>query len=481
MMKLLITSLLLALASLVQAQQWMDKKYAYDSTLNVVYGTATNFNGQLDTLKMDIYTPICDDTTHLSRRPLLMWIHGGAFLAGSKDEVGITQLCKQFAQRGYVTASINYRLGFVSDNSAWNCNYPNYSCVFASDTAEWIRALYRGIQDGKGAVRYLVNRHQTLRIDTSNIFVAGESAGAFVAMGVALLDTTLERMPHTFALPDAPKPASNTQNCIYNQGETFGNTVARPDLGDIHGNIEPSTVQYTIKAVGNMYGAMVNDLLKYHPANQPKPAIYSFHQPCDLVVPIDSGRVYQGLSWCFTNGYNCYGITHTPKVYGSRTISQWNTANNYGYTIQNEFTATNFPFNFFLGSGSCLDQVNVPCHAYDNFGLRENNLANFFAPRITTTPICDTTTVSVHTQTNGLENEIRVFPNPVTSQVTIQCQHRAAWSVALLDLYGRPLFSKNSSYADQFSMDMDAYPQGVYLLEFKTAKGERWVKILMKI
>ncbi len=140
-MKHLLTLLFISTYFNSSAQQWIDKVYTYDSTLNVTYGTALNFNNEVDTLKMDIYLPQCDDVSHESKRPLLLWVHGGAFLAGSKDDVSITNLCKQFAKRGYVTASISYRLGFISDDAAWNCNYPNYSCVFASDSAEWLRAM----------------------------------------------------------------------------------------------------------------------------------------------------------------------------------------------------------------------------------------------------------------------------------------------------------------------------------------------------
>lgn len=298
----------------ISAQQWFDKKYTYDSLMNVTYGTSADFLGNTEVHKMDIYIPNCDDSAHISRRPLIVFIHGGAFIAGSKDEANLQTMCKQFAQRGYVTASIDYRLGFISDNAAHTCNFPSYNCVFAADSAEWHRAYYRSVQDGKGALRYLINRHSQFRIDTNNIFVAGESAGAFVSLGVALMDTINEKLTQANATNSVPTPNPNTVSCVYNVGKTFPAMINRPDLGDIHGTIEPTTINYTIKGVGNMFGGMMSDLLKFNKAGTSKPAIYSYHQPCDMVVPIDSAKVYAGLSWCMTNGYGCNGISNTPKV-----------------------------------------------------------------------------------------------------------------------------------------------------------------------
>jgi Secretion system C-terminal sorting domain/Carboxylesterase family/alpha/beta hydrolase fold len=470
----------MAACLVLPAQQWLDKKYEYDSTLNVTYGTAVNFNGGVETLKMDIYTPRCDDATHTSTRPLMVWIHGGAFLAGYKEDPSITYLCKEFAKRGYVTASISYRLGFVSDDAAWTCNYPNYSCVFAADTAEWIRASYRAMQDGKGAVRYLVNRHQLYRIDTDNIFVAGESAGAILALSVALMDTSAERPPQTFALGDVPKPNANTMACQHNMGQGFPNAmVSRPDLGGIDGTIEPTTIPYTIKGVGNNYGAMVSNLLKLSPANRPKPAIYSFHQPCDLVVPIDSGVVFQLLNWCFTNGYNCYAVANSAKIYGSRTMSTWNTANSYGYNIHDEFTATTFPYNFLFGPGSCADQVNYPCHAYDNAALRQNNLAAFFAPLITTSPICDTMLVAVN---RGLDDDlITVFPNPATDKLVVQSQLEEQAQLQVVNLHGVEVLRLTLDAHARTVIDLATYPSGIYFLHVRDAAGAMWSKAWVKI
>lgn len=415
-MKNLILILLCACTLKVHAQQWVDQQYAYDSTLNIQYGAAVNFNGVNTDLFMDVYVPKCTNPGEVNNWPLIMFVHGGGFVVGSKDDPSIQDLCKSFAKRGYVTASISYRLGYVADDLNWTCNYPGYSCYFATDTAEWFRSYYRSVQDGKGALRYLINRFDQYSIDTNNVFLAGESAGAFVALGVGLMDDDQERPPFTGAISDAPAPHANAMTCVFNVGQTFGSVVSRPDLGGIDGTIEPSTVNYTLKGIGNMYGGMFSDLLQVYNPSKPKPAIYSFHQPCDLIVPIDSKQVYWGLDWCFTNGYGCYGIANTPIVHGSKTIRDWNTNNGYGYTISSQFTSVNFPYNYWIGQGSCADQVvnaNSSCHAYDSKPVRTLEMANFFAPMVTSSSIC---------QTIGLEEynkHIQVYPNPASDKIVV--------------------------------------------------------------
>lgn len=466
---------LLFISLSAHSQQWMDKKYRYDSLLNIYYGSAVNFNGGVDSLYMDIYLPKCDDISHKSKRPLMIWIHGGSFLAGDKNDPGIQDLCKQFAKRGYVTASIDYRLGFISDDVFWQCSYPNYACVFATDSAEWARAYFRAVQDGKGALRYLINRYQPFRIDTSNVFIAGESAGAFVALGISLLDTITEKPPQAYSIANAPLPNVKNLSCLYNIGKSFkGSSITRPDLGDIEGSIEPTKINYTIKGIGNMYGAMFTDLLKNSKTNRSKPAIFSFHQPCDIIVPIDSGVVYWGLSWCFTNGYGCYGIANNNlKLYGSRVISHWNTSYNYGYDVHNEFTTTNFPYNYLFGTGSCVDQVNNPCHAYDNKILRENNLAAFFAGKITTDPICDTS--SILTGIDKIKKKwFTISPNPTHDFITFDLDdlNFPIKSIVVCDILGNICASTYEIINSTIKVDMNPCKNGFYFIKIEFTNGE---------
>jgi hypothetical protein len=462
----------------VNAQAFVEKTYTYDSILNITYGVSENFNHGLDTLSLDIYKPVCSDTT--VQRPLIIFIHGGAFLAGSKSDLSITRLCKEFAKRGYVTASINYRLGMVSDNKAWSCNYPNYSCIFTTDSAEWIRAAYRGIQDAKGALRFLVKHAQVHKIDPHNVFVAGESTGGFIALGVATLDTISEKFPQAFQLNAVPKPHSTAQNCDYNLKHRFdSDSIQRPDLGSIEGDIEVGAYNYTIKGVANVFGGMNANLLHHIPSGKVKPAIYLFHQPCDLVVPFDSGVIFKDLSWCFTNGYGCNAIQNTPKIYGSKAIADWNTTFQYGYPMQTDFTQTAFPNSYIIGNGSCLDQVNKPCHAYDNFSFREDRIARFFAQYND----ADTSCLLQSSMRNSLVfnsvASLKLFPNPVLTNLNIVFGYQNLWHITLYDAMGNILFEKQGdAQTSQIEVNVQAFATGVYFVKLKTEKKTEIARFL---
>lgn len=90
--------------------------------------------------------------------PLLVWVHGGAWLGGSKERTPATR----FLADGYAVASINYRL--------------SHHTTFPAQ-----------IQDCKAAIRWLRAHAQEHGYDASRIGVWGSSAGGHL---VALLGTT---------------------------------------------------------------------------------------------------------------------------------------------------------------------------------------------------------------------------------------------------------------------------------------------------
>ena len=117
-------------------------------------------------LDMDIYQPSNDTTTN---RPLLIFAHGGTFVAGNKNNPTMVSLCEAFAKRGYVTASIQYRL-----TSALNLLLPNAYDIFS-------QTVLNAVSDMKAAVRFFrkdfFENGNTYGINPNQIFVGGNSAG----------------------------------------------------------------------------------------------------------------------------------------------------------------------------------------------------------------------------------------------------------------------------------------------------------------
>jgi acetyl esterase/lipase len=142
----------------------------FDSTeisvgANIQYGTAFDYLGNNYALRMDVYYPNLNIDSSL-KRPLIILFHGGGFVSGDKQSGDIKDLCIHLARRGFVCATVNYRLGY---------DFTEYGQY---------KARYRAIQDGHAALRYIVNSANNIRVDTNWIFVGGQSAGSLLALGM---------------------------------------------------------------------------------------------------------------------------------------------------------------------------------------------------------------------------------------------------------------------------------------------------------
>ena len=112
-------------------------------------------------LVMDIFKPTGDSFT---LRPAIIMAHSGGFLTGNRNVSDMMALCDSLARKGYVTATIDYRQGFsLIDNV----------------TLHSVRAVYRGLQDGRAAVRFLRANAATYGIDPTKIYFIG-SSGSFI-------------------------------------------------------------------------------------------------------------------------------------------------------------------------------------------------------------------------------------------------------------------------------------------------------------
>ena len=148
------------------AQRYVDRIFTeVDVQTDVIYGVNATVLavGQLgeavqQPLIMDVYTPVGDAE---EERPLFLVFHTGNFLpfpqnggvGGTLRDSTVVEICTQLAQRGFVAASVDYRLG-------WNPIAPDQtSRVFTLINAAW-----RGVQDANTAVRF----HRMMAQDQGN-------------------------------------------------------------------------------------------------------------------------------------------------------------------------------------------------------------------------------------------------------------------------------------------------------------------------
>ena len=236
---------------------------------------------------MDVYQPFGDSLCH---RPVLILAHGGSFISGNRtDDNAVIALCQNFAKRGYVTASIEYRLG--------------NAISMALDSTAAINEVMQAIGDGKAAVRYFrkdAATTNTFRIDTSLVFCGGNSAGAVLFM-------------HYIYITNINQTSAALSQIILNNGGLEGNS----------GNAGYSS---SVNACLSLAGG-INDPNFLALGDKP---IAHFQGDQDLTVPYVCGEAVSGqihVRLCGLGSldglYNSLGITHLSKVYPGAGHVPW--------------------------------------------------------------------------------------------------------------------------------------------------------------
>ncbi len=289
-------------------------------TEDIVYGNAPDlpfiFLFEWNTvdidLDMDIYEPEGDTLTN---RPVIVFVHTGSFFSGHNELDDVVDLATSAAKRGYVAVSINYRLGL------------NALSTYSAE-----RALYRAVQDGGAAIRYLREYSEEFGINPNNIFMWGTSAGAFVAIHLSYLD-----------FDDRPE-------------STYGGGLD-PDLGCPVCEVNEYVQDPRPNAIVSCWGAIGD--LDWIDSTDTVPAIM-FHGTADPVVPFNSGLPFTlNIFFPIVYGSNLMGdkftesgINHELYFEEGLLHEYWGTVNGnwlggpneYFYQIQSD--AYSFLYNY---------------------------------------------------------------------------------------------------------------------------------------
>lgn len=287
-------------------------------------------------LDMDLYYP--KEPIRDERRPLLILIHGGAFFNGDKQDLGFPELGRHFAERGYVVASINYRLGFM---------------LLGADAD---RAGYRALQDAHAAVCYLMENADEFGIDTTKIFAAGTSAGAITALNLAFMCE--EKRPEITKKGGIIGETSTVfSRCFHvlqggmqlfhigkGMGElqVFSKLGLDTDLGPINMVSDSLSRPFQIKAVVNMWGAVhALDIL-----TDSQTDILSFHGDADRIVPYSYGYPFNHVLEPYVDSV----LTSFPKLLQP-------VANMGRYVLKNGRPFNEWAFNPIYGSSQIHDKA----------------------------------------------------------------------------------------------------------------------------
>jgi hypothetical protein len=174
---------------------------------------------------MDIYEP--DQTVDLeTERPVIVYVHTGNFLPppingspnGLKTDSAAIALCRQWARRGYVAVSVDYRLG-------WNPVAPTVE----QRRGTLLNAVYRAIQDVKEGVRFLRGDAfalNTYAIDEGRMVLYGQGSGGYVVQAYTTLDDPDTELFLPVFLEDPFDPTSSyVQQAIVGNPEGFNGAL----------------------------------------------------------------------------------------------------------------------------------------------------------------------------------------------------------------------------------------------------------------
>ncbi len=384
----------------------------FDLTSNITYGQNNNWANSNTTLKLDFYEPTNDP---LTARPLIIWVHGGSFIGGSKTDLDVKTLSERFAKKGYACASIDYRLGF-----------------FPFDSTNAIKAVVRAVQDLKAAIRYFYQDAQTantFKIDTNHIFIGGSSAGAITALHVAYLNDACEF-------------------------SDYMSTSALTSLGGLEGNSGNPGYSTKVHAVINGCGA----LARYNWLEAGDVPLCSVHGTNDATVTYNRGLVNPGTPLMYLDGSRMLheracAIGVSNQIYTFNDASHVPYFSNAAYMDSTE----RFVRDFLIGILGCTQTMLL---APNEMQEQAYLYPTTYCDGLPSNEVCSGTAINELATINKLE----CYPNPNSGNFTIQ----TISGFELLRIYnvsGVLIHEARGDHLTSFEVGLHTQVNGLYLVE----------------
>ncbi len=403
-------------------------------TSNIVYGSNVTASGTTQSLKLDVYQPVGDTS---SGRALVIIAHGGSFYTGSKTGTDVAPLAKSFAKMGYVTASIDYRLGMT--------NFPFADATAGAaghtvDSSDAGAAVMRAVHDGRAAIRFfrknVATGGNTYKIDTNKIFFAGVSAGGFIALHIAYMDL----------LSEFPAYVDTTG---FNSGTRHGQLGMS---GGLEGNSGNPGYSSKVKAIINICGAL-GDTAWMSPGNTP---VLSFHGTNDGTVPYGSATIYLAGSFPLLVVDGSYSVAAQANILG----------------IENCFVT--WP------GQDHVPEVGTSANAiahYDSTIVISRNFLEHYTCGIALNCNYTTALATLSISDIASDADFNIYPNPTYNSATIDLSqfNGKEVTIELYDALGRQSKNITNIKTDKYVLQRDNLQSGIYFMNV-LVDGKRFSK-----
>ncbi len=464
---------------------WLNNPVGLLSDYNIHEGEAKT---EMRPLYMDIFTPSGDTVKY---RPAIIFLHSGGFLLGTRHNDDMIALCDSFARRGYVTATIDYRIGMGATINRI------FGIIIGAkvDETNGYRSFYRAMQDSRAAIRFLKQNAENYGIDTTKIFMYGSSAGAILSIQNLYLDKTTEIDSAAFKSPSLGNP----------------DTIGGSGFG----------------AKANAVVALWGSLQKPELIENETTPVFLAHGTADDVVPFKKGKLLGNIeipistiklelpdgygSFCIDTALQNRGIPHQtyfvegkkhefygvdtgefpedgPNAYWDTII--WKTSDflfdifqpeaDFQFEHQNLTSIfTNTSSEIYSARWDFGDNTtgtgNITEHVYTKSGIYKVTLA-----ACNKNMACDTISKMVETGNKVvakqiLFNEIRIFPNPASDFITIEGLTDNA-QICIYNLHGKLIEIREN--LGNGPLNIQQLETGIYVVEIKNRQQKTTLKLV---